>query len=182
MELWMHLGGLLSYQEARVALGLIASCNSYASFVLSSLPCASITLITPWLHAARLPFLKYLIIIAWYWEWFLFMPFSKSHLSAYDKLEFIVYWTIKKWNLRVIGISRLLRFITWTKFIEFISPVRSEMMWSVCLNWKIYCDDHSSLSSTTAVQNELFHILRIILLLTGDMNSINWPRCQCVAS
>ena len=28
---------------------------------------------------------------------------------------------------------------------------------SNCLNWKIYCDDHSSLSSTTAVQNELFH-------------------------
>ena len=26
-----------------------------------------------------------------------------------------------------------------------------------CLNWKIYCDDHSSLSSTTAVQYE-FHI------------------------
>ena len=24
---------------------------------------------------------------------------------------------------------------------------------SNCLNWKIYCDDHSSLSSTTAVQN-----------------------------
>ena len=23
---------------------------------------------------------------------------------------------------------------------------------SNCLNWKIYCDDHSSLSSTTAVQ------------------------------
>ena len=29
MELWMHLGGLLSSQEARVALGLIASCNCY---------------------------------------------------------------------------------------------------------------------------------------------------------
>ena len=28
---------------------------------------------------------------------------------------------------------------------------------SNCLNWKIYCDDHSSLSSTTAVQYE-FHI------------------------
>ena len=28
---------------------------------------------------------------------------------------------------------------------------------SSCLNWKIYCDDHSSLSSTTAVQYE-FHI------------------------
>ena len=60
----------------------------------------------------------------------------------------------------------------WEKgqFIEFISSVRSEMMWSTyevihifelrffrlllsnCLNWKIYCNDHSSLWSTTAVQ------------------------------
>ena len=48
MELWIHLGGLLSTQEARVALG-------YASFVLCNLPCPSIT---RWLHAARLPFLK----------------------------------------------------------------------------------------------------------------------------
>ena len=31
-------------------------------------------------------------------------------------------------------------------------------------------------------KNELFHILHIISLLTGDMNSINWPRSQCVAS
>ena len=38
IELWIHLGGLLSNQEARVALG-----NSYASSVLSRL------------HAARLP-------------------------------------------------------------------------------------------------------------------------------
>ena len=43
----MRLGGLLSSQEASVALGLITSCNSYASFVLSSLPCASITPATP---------------------------------------------------------------------------------------------------------------------------------------
>ena len=42
IELWMHLGGLLSTQEARVALS-IASCDSYASFVLSNLPRASIT-------------------------------------------------------------------------------------------------------------------------------------------
>ena len=46
----MHLGGLLSTQEARVARG-----DSYSSFVLSNLPRASIT---PWLHAARLPFLN----------------------------------------------------------------------------------------------------------------------------
>ena len=37
------------------------------------------------------------------------------------------------------------------QFIEFISPVRSEMT-SRCLNWKISCDDHSSLSSASAVQ------------------------------
>ena len=43
--------GLQSTQEARVALGY-ASSNSYASFVLSNLPRASIT---RWLHAARLP-------------------------------------------------------------------------------------------------------------------------------
>ena len=51
MELWMHLGGLQSTQEARVARG-----DSNASFVLSNLPRASIT---PWLHAARLPFLNF---------------------------------------------------------------------------------------------------------------------------
>ena len=47
IELWIHLGGLLSTQEDRVALG-----NSYDSFMLSNLPRASIT---RWLHAARLP-------------------------------------------------------------------------------------------------------------------------------
>ena len=45
MELWMHLGGLLSTQEARV--------DSKASFVLSNLPHAPIT---PRLHAPHLPF------------------------------------------------------------------------------------------------------------------------------
>ena len=29
---------------------------------------------------------------------------------------------------------------------------------SNCLNWKIYCDDHSSISSTTAVQNMNYFI------------------------
>ena len=41
------------------------------------------------------------------------------------------------------------------------------LLLSNCLNWKIYCDDHSSLSSTTAVQNELFHILHIKILCVG---------------
>ena len=33
------------------------------------------------------------------------------------------------------------------------------LLLSNCLNWKIYCDDHSSLWSTTAIQiYELFHV------------------------
>ena len=28
----------------------------------------------------------------------------------------------------------------------------SGLLLSSCLNWKMYCDDHSSLSSTTAIQ------------------------------
>ena len=42
-----------------------------------------------------------------------------------------------------------------------LNPVEAliffRLLLSNCLNWTIYCDDHSSLSSTTAVQNELFH-------------------------
>ena len=49
---------------------------------------------------------------------------------------------------------------------------------SNCLNWKIYCDDHSSLSSTTAVQCE-FHIH---FTAREYMKSTNRPRSQCVAS
>ena len=33
------------------------------------------------------------------------------------------------------------------------------LLLSNCLNWKIYCDDHSSLSSTTAVQKMNYFIL-----------------------
>ena len=39
--------------------------------------------------------------------------------------------------------------------------------------FKIHCDDLSSPSSITAVQNESFQIFHIISFLTGDMNSIN---------
>ena len=59
----MHLGGLLSTQEARVALKLqeaivalkFLECDFYASFVLSNLPHASMT---RWSHVTRLPFLN----------------------------------------------------------------------------------------------------------------------------
>ena len=55
MELWMHLGGLISTQEARVARG-----DSYASFVLSNLLRASIT---PWLHLHVYHFLTLILVI-----------------------------------------------------------------------------------------------------------------------
>ena len=125
MELWMHLGGLPSSQEARVALGLIASCNSYASFVCihnsnNSLVvrCTFTISYKPHHHSLVLRVVS-------------FHAFSKSHLSTYDKSEFIVYWTIKKWNLCVIGISRLLRFITWTRLAEFTLETSYPSRWII---------------------------------------------------
>ena len=41
---------------------------------------------------------------------------------------------------------------------------------SNCLNWKIYCDDHSSLTATTAVQYE-FHIYFTNYFNIGDLHS-----------
>ena len=41
---------------------------------------------------------------------------------------------------------------------------------SNCFNWKIYCDDHSSLSSTTAVQYEFYiYLTRIIKISRLNM-------------
>ena len=42
IELWMHLGGLLSKKKLE-SHSAIALCDSYASFVLSNLQLASIT-------------------------------------------------------------------------------------------------------------------------------------------
>ena len=54
------------------------------------------------------------------------------------------------------------------------SPDFFRLLLSNCLNWKIYCDDHSSLSSTTAVQIWIIsYILHIISLLTGRYE-LNW--------
>ena len=41
---------------------------------------------------------------------------------------------------------------------------KSRLFWlllSNCLNWKIYCDDHSSLWSTTAVQIHVYELFQI---------------------
>ena len=41
------------------------------------------------------------------------------------------------------------------------------LLLSSCLNWKIYCDDHTSLSSTTAVQIWIISYILHIISLTG---------------
>ena len=50
------------------------------------------------------------------------------------------------------------------------------LLLSNCLNWKIYCDDHTSLSSITAVQNiNINYFIYISHDFTARevMNSIN---------
>ena len=57
------------------------------------------------------------------------------------------------------------------------------LLLSNCLNWKIYCDDHTSLLSHIAVQIWIIsYIFHMISLHGKKMNSINWPCSQCVAS
>ena len=59
------------------------------------------------------------------------------------------------------------------------------LLLSSCLNWKIYCDDHSSLASITAVQIwNISYILHIISLLTGryELNKLTLlPMCGFIA-
>ena len=59
--------------------------------------------------------------------------------------------------------------VTWREvYMKYIwSPDFFRLLLSNCLNWKINCDDHSSLSSTTAVQiwiiSYMLYILHIIV-------------------
>ena len=55
-------------------------------------------------------------------------------------------------------IAQLVEHRTGTAEVMRSNPVEAlifffRLFLSNCLNWKIYCDDHTSLSSTTAVQN-----------------------------
>ena len=55
---------------------------------------------------------------------------------------------------------------------------------SNCLNWKIYCNDHSSLSSTTAVHYEFHNYIFHIISLHGKIQTqqINLAPNVCMAS
>ena len=70
---------------------------------------------------------------------------------------------IGSYSLKVIFILKVKSDVTGSNPIEALIFFR--LLHSNCLNWKIYCDDHSSFSSTTAVQIWIIsHILDIISL------------------
>ena len=61
------------------------------------------------------------------------------------------------WELPMCGfIAQLVEHRTGIAEVTGANPVEAliffRLLLSNCLNWKIYCDDHISLSSTTAVQ------------------------------
>ena len=52
-----------------------------------------------------------------------------------------------------------------------VKPNIFRLLPSNCLNWKIYCQDHSSLSSTTAVQIWISYIFQNSILINNDHNN-----------
>ena len=92
-----------------------------------------------------------------------------SHLQPQYKYElFHIYFTSfhctgryglnKLTSLPMCGIITQLveRYCTGIAEVMGLNPIEAlilfRLLLSSCLNWKIYCDDHSSLSSTTALQ------------------------------
>ena len=53
------------------------------------------------------------------------------------------------------------------------------LLFSNCLNWKIYCDDHSSLSSTTAVQKWIISYTSHQTLVSCPTNTFTWKPHLC---
>ena len=56
----------------------------------------------------------------------------------------------RDWEIEYLALKLGYMNKTYTYPVEALIFFR--LLLSNCLNWKIYCDDHSSLSSTTAVQ------------------------------
>ena len=64
--------------------------------------------------------------------------------------------------------TRMLLYI----YIGIIALIFFRLLPSNCLNWKIYCDDHFSLSSTTAVQYEFHMYFTYIGIATNYLSSL----------
>ena len=97
------------------------------------------------------------------------------HISCEEWNDVKYIWNNHMWTVVV--------FCRGHRFESCWSPDFYRLLLSKCLNWKINCNDH--LHFHLPPQFTLWiisYILHIISLLTGDMNSINWPRSQCEAS
>ena len=86
----------------------------------------------------------------------------KPHIGS----EVNLYELNKLTSLPMCGfIAQLVEQRTGNAEVTGSNPVEAliffRLLLSNCLNWKIHCDDLSSPSSITAVQNESFHIFLI---------------------
>ena len=102
------------------------------------------------------------------------MKVKNDHRSIFSNLS------NKLTSLPMCGfIAQLVEHRTGITEVTGSSPVEAliffRLLLSDCLNWKIYCDDHSLLSSITAVH--IYELFRIYItsfhFSREDMNSIN---------
>ena len=80
--------------------------------------------------------------------------YTSHHFTPYGRY---MYELSKLTSLPMCGfIAQLVEHRTGIAEVTGLNPVEAliffRLLLSNCLNWKIYCDDHTSLSSTTAVQ------------------------------
>ena len=118
------------------------------------------------------------IIIAWTPQHHLFpgdslllifsflLDLDSDHLST-QRLFLGTISSLTFKNLNAFNFSKLLKFYSLSEHFWKLGFIFTIKLWSLTLGVQIWI---------------ISYILHIISLLTGDMNSTNWPRSQCVAS
>ena len=92
------------------------------------------------------------------WSHFTFIYYRSTNMNyfIYISHDFTAREDMKLSKLTLLFISELVEHRTGIAEVMGSNPVEAliffRLLLSNCLNWKIYCDDHTSLSSTTAVQ------------------------------
>ena len=137
---------------------------------------------------------KYLLsnlVTVWkWWSHFSFISYRSTNMN------YFIYFTwfhctgryeLNKWTLLPMCgfMAQLVEHRTGIAEIMGSNPVEalifSGFILSNCLNWKIYCDDHTSLSSTTAVQiwiiSYIFHISHSMWIIFATHKiTFNWRK------
>ena len=85
-----------------------------------------------------------------------YLPGGVEWCEVYEIIHFLIHYKLTSLPMRGL-IAQLVEQRTGSAEVTGSNPVEAlifffRLLLSSCLNWKIYCDDHSSLSSTTAVQ------------------------------